>query len=717
MSRLKVVALGLAWLASPSWAQSDDQGKTQAELECEATNPPCWTKAAIRRLPEYFPVVAVGANEIVVQGAPLPAAKGDIAYDVVAIDRERLQGTASNRIEDALKDVAGLTQFRRSDARSANATSQGATLRGLGGNASSRALVLLDGVPQTDPFGGWITWPAFAPERLGGVRVTRGGGAGAAGPGALAGTIEMVSIGSGSAEGLSGAVSAGSREAFEGQALLAGRFGGGFAFLGANYARGDGFVPIVASQRGPADRRSPYEQASIAARAAVPLSGATEIQAAMLAFTDRRERGTALSQNGGDGADASLRLVHGGRWAWSALAYIQLREFRSRFVSLNAARDTVTPTVDQYRVPSTGIGARFELRPPVGDDFELRVGGDWRRTVGRTNEFFSYVAGMPTRLRIAGGAADTVGTFAEATATLGRVTLTGGARADRWSLGNGRLTERLLAGGAPLRNDIAPDRSGWEGTGRAGLAWANDQVTLRAAAYLGWRLPTLNELHRPFRLGLDATAANPALRPERLRGAEVGIDWRPTDALTVRATGFANALRSAIANVTLAAGPSTFPGVGFVAAGGVYRQRQNLDAVRSNGIELDLSWRRGDLRAQASYALTDARVRGSGLAAPLDGLRPAQIPRHTASATLGWRTLSATARYVAAQFEDDQNIRRLGGAITVDTVATLPLGRGVSLIARGENLFGERVEAAISAAGVIERATPRTFWLGVRFGD
>ena len=67
--------------------------------------------------------------------------------------------------------MPGFQQFRRSDARTANPTSQGATLRALGGNASSRALLMLDGVPQTDPFGGWIAWPAFDPRRLGRVRV------------------------------------------------------------------------------------------------------------------------------------------------------------------------------------------------------------------------------------------------------------------------------------------------------------------------------------------------------------------------------------------------------------------------------------------------------------------------------------------------------------------------------------------------------------------
>ena len=100
---------------------------------------------------------------IVVTGRGLGPGQGEEVYDVVEIGRERLNASASNRLEDVLRDIAGFQQFRRSDARSANPTSQGATLRALGGNASSRALLILDGVPQSDPFGGWISWPAYDP--------------------------------------------------------------------------------------------------------------------------------------------------------------------------------------------------------------------------------------------------------------------------------------------------------------------------------------------------------------------------------------------------------------------------------------------------------------------------------------------------------------------------------------------------------------------------
>ncbi len=92
---------------------------------------------------------------------------GDRALDVVTIDRNRITQNASQRLENVLADVAGLQQFRRSDSRSAHPTSQGITLRGLGGNASSRALLVLDGVPQADPFGGWVVFPPMRPDGWG----------------------------------------------------------------------------------------------------------------------------------------------------------------------------------------------------------------------------------------------------------------------------------------------------------------------------------------------------------------------------------------------------------------------------------------------------------------------------------------------------------------------------------------------------------------------
>ena len=656
-------------------------------------------------------------DEIVVTGQGLDAGLGDEVYNVVEIDRDRLASSASHRLEELLRDVPGFQLFRRSDARSANPTSQGATLRALGGNASSRALLILDGVPQTDPFGGWVSWPAFDPRRLGGVRVVRGGGSGANGPGALAGTIELASAAPADLARTSASLSYGSRDGVDAFAGLGIDAGGGFLSVSAAFARGDGFVPVIEEQRGPADRAAPYRQASAAVRAVAPLGRTVELQASGLLFDDRRERGTALSEIRSEGADAALRLV-GGRW--SALLYVQTRDFYTSFAAVDAARTAATRTAEQYAVPATGLGGRFEVRPRL-DDVELRLGGDWRATSGRTEERFQFVAGEGRRGRVAGGRSATMGAFAEAAWRSGALTLTVGGRLDRWSIADGFLREQVFATGAILTDAAFANRRGWEPTGRAGIAFTPaEPLTLRAAAYLGWRLPTLNELYRPFRLGPDAIAANAALAPERLRGIEAGAEYRPLPALRIGVTVLANRLDGAIANVTLGEGPGVFPGVGFVAGGGEYRQRRNLDAIAVHGLELDARLQSGRWSLSGGYSFADSRMRASGPALPLDGLRPAQTPRHSFSATLAWSredgaAASLAGRWTGAQYEDDLNRQSIPSAFTLDAAAALPLTRRVAIEARAENLANERVIAGITGAGIVERATPRTLWLGLRW--
>jgi outer membrane receptor protein involved in Fe transport len=658
-------------------------------------------------------------GDVVVTGRGLDERLGDRAFGIVRIDRERIEQNAANRLESVLAEVAGVQQFRRSDSRSANPTSQGLSLRGIGGNASSRALLLLDGVPQADPFGGWVAFPAYATGRLGEVRVTRGGGSGYLGAGALAGTIELESATPAQLSTFEAAGFYGSRASVDAQGAATLERGRGFATLSGAYARGDGFTTIVAERRGPVDRPAPYEQASAAIRGVVEIAPTTELQANVSAFTDRRERGTAFTDNRSEGADASLRLVGRGRWGWSALAYLQTRGFASSFAAVNAGRTTVSRTLDQHNTPATGLGARLELRPPLGDGVDLRLGGDWRDVDGRTQENFTFVNTVPTRRRLAGGENRTVGLFADGGVELGRVTLTLGGRVDRWRIADGFLDERTIATGVALTDERFRDRSGTELTGRAGVAWrAGDAWTVRAAAYRGWRLPTLNELYRPFRVGPDAVAANAELSPERLDGVEAGFTLTPARGLTLSATLFHIRLKGAIANVTAGQGPGTFPGVGFVAAGGVFRVRRNLDAIESTGLEVDAAATLGPVFARASWSHVDPRVEASGPALPLDRLRPAQTPRDLVSGTVGWRkeavVLSATLRHAAGQWEDDANTRRLAPATTLDGFASLPITRTLSVEARAENLLDERVEAGISGADLIERATPRTIWLGLR---
>ena len=658
---------------------------------------------------------AVAPPAIVITGQALPEAKAEKVYKIERIGLRQIEQSPSRELDQLLKEVPGVQLFRRSDAHSGHPTSQGVTLRALGGNASSRALLVLDGVPQSDPFGGWVNWPAYDPANLAGLRIVRGGGSVANGPGALAGTIDMTSRND---AGVAGEIDAGSRDSFEAHGRLGMLVGGSVISVSARGERGDGFVPLTEGTRGPADEPAAYREWSSRGRWVAPLNTFTELQVNLSRFLDWRTRGTDFTQNRAKGADASVRLVNRGDWQWSALAYWQWRNLMSSFASVSPGRLTAARVSLQASVPSHGIGGSVEVRPPMPGGIQLRLGADARRTEGESRELFSYVAGEPTRRRRAGGESWTTGLFTEASANVGAITLTGGARIDHWRIGDGHLLENVIADGSMLRDEQYDARDGWLPTARVGIrAPVGGGVSVRSAAYLGWRMPTLNELFRPFRAGADATAANPGLEPERLAGAEVGIDYQH-GATSLSLTAFTNRLKDAIANVTLGHGPGVFPGVGFVGATGTYSQRQNIRGVNVRGLEASAEWTDGPWSIRAGASVTRARMDSSGAGTILDGLRPAQTPDFSGSLSVswekGWKGASVVLRRVGSQFDDDLNSDVLEGATTFDASASWPLTERIQFVARGENLTNALVMAGINGDGSVERATPRTFWIGLR---
>jgi len=640
-------------------------------------------------------------DEIIVLGRGLPLPPGTPAYGSTVIDREELLNSTSGNIETVLSDVAGFQQFRRSDSRSANPSAQGATLRALGGNASSRTLMLLDGVPIADPFFGYIPFSVLVPDRLSAVRVTRGGGSGAFGAGAVAGTIELASADRDDLPLLSASGFYGSKNSSQLTGDFAPNLGDGFVSLSGRWDRSDGFQTTPANQRVSATVPARYDSWSTGARAVTPITDTLELQAHMLVFRDNRTLRFRGADSSSEGEDASIRLISHGSWAFDALAYVQARNFSNIVISSTSFRQTL----NQYSTPSTGLGGKIELRPPVGDHNVLRIGADIRYADGRDNEdAFNGGTGALTFHRHAGGNQTTTGLFAENDWTIGRLVLTGGARADRWSIRDG-FFQSITPTGVTTTN-LYPNRSDWEFSGRAGALFKlTDAITLRGAGYTGFRLPTLNELYRPFSVFPVTTQANAQLKPEKLKGVEAGFDIRPLPALNFSATAFYNRLDDAIANVT------------NLALGTNQRRRENVDAVVAKGVELTGSARIGSFSLAASYAYSHSVVDAPGLA--FDGLRPAQSPRHNATATLAWEGgsgagLSATVSYVGKQYEDDLQTDALRDALTVDALAKLPVGKGITLVARGENLFDEKVVTR-NQAGSIDLGTPRMLWIGFRF--
>jgi hypothetical protein len=271
--------------------------------------------------------------------------------------------------------------------------------------------------------------------------------------------------------------------------------------LGA-YARGDGFVPVVAEQRGPSTAPPPTSSQPLAARRRAarrrrraagkrPLFTTSASAAPPSATSDRRR-------------DASLRLV-GRRWAGR------------RSPTCRPATSTTASRASARRAPASPRRPSSITSPPpasargssggrAGRGVELRLGADWRETEGETRSCSTSRTASARAGRVAGGAPARSAALPKR-AGRGPFTLTGGGRIDRWRIEDGFLQERVLATGAALPTPPFADRSGWEPTGarrhrlapRAGADAAHRRLSRLAAADAERALPPLPGRRRRHR--------------------------------------------------------------------------------------------------------------------------------------------------------------------------------------------------------------------------
>ena len=657
--------------------------------------------------------------EVTIVGTGLREAASTAVLPVTFLGRDQLENQPSLRLDEVLSEIPGVSLFRRASSRSAHPTTQGVTLRGFGPNGAGRTLVILDGVPLNDPFGGWVPWTALSSLSLGEAVVVEGGGAGAWGNQALAGVIELKSQPRGTiwAEGRGG-----SQATFEGGAGGTTDVGPGNVVVQGGGSRSDGFYLLGPTQRGPIDVRARSNDWHGRMRYSVPVGDDTKIHATIDHFEENRVNGLEDATNSTRGTDGSLRITRDnpGGVSFEATGYWKDRSFRSSFASVDAKRTTSRPVLDQY-VPSTGLGLNGVLRFDVSSDTQVEFGVDVRHDQGRTHELFRNLGAGYTRNRVAGGEELLSGAYGEITTNVKGVTLTASGRVDYWKVSNGQILETDIATGTPTRNDAISDRSGWVPNGRIGLrAPIDDENAFTAAGYTGFRVPTINELFRPFRVGNDITDANPNLKPERLYGINAGFT-HDGEFISGTIDVFRLWLNDGVGNVTIGQGPGTFPLVGFVPAGGTLRQRQNIPQTSAKGAEASVTYRPIDrLAITLRYLYTDSKVSKADPASGLDGKAVAGSPKSQGTVAVEGDVTDrlhamVDLRFSSGQWDDDQNTRRIGGIATVDFAMQYKIGTGVALTLSGQNIFNEKVVSALSADGLETLANERLIMGGIRF--
>ncbi|HUP64366.1 MAG TPA: TonB-dependent receptor [Thermoanaerobaculia bacterium] len=614
-------------------------------------------------------------EEITVTASRLGSGAAGQAAVTTVIPAEEILASPAAALDDVLRQVPGFSLFRRSGSRNANPTAQGVSLRGIGPSGASRTIVLDDGIPLNDPFGGWVNWGRVPLAAIDGLEVVRGGTSDLHGSGALSGVIQILRrrnpgavirlfSGDGETAGISAAASF--------------PYGPYTLTLDGEHFQTKGHIPIAPEHRGAVDRPAGVERtvadASLSrdwsqnARAFIRLGGLTEA----------RENGTALQTNATTLSQLAVgfdRTIGSDRLSFRGFGLEQ--DYEQTFSAVLAGRNEERLTRLQ-EVPSSSHGLSAHWLRDLGDGRAFVAGAEFKRVEGRSDE---WVPGSDTIASSNGGAQRMASLFGETLfAPLPDTSLVLSARWDRWENHGGPardpgMSQRRVESAFSLRAAV--------------VRKLDDRWTATASAYRSFRAPTLNELYRSFRVGNVVTAANPELEAEGVVGIEGGVRFTG-ERLDTRINLFRMELEDPVANVTLSATPDL-----------VNRRRENLGRTLTKGVEADVDLKISPVWSlSAGYLYADARVVSFPEEPTIEGRRLPHVAPHTISSSLRYddKVSSGTInlRWSDEAFEDERNSMVLNDYFAVDVFASRRIHRIVHAFAGVENLTDERIEVGMT---------------------
>lgn len=634
----------------------------------------------------------------------------DTAASIAVLSTEDLSTTAALTVDDALRQIPGFSLFRRSGSRTANPTSQGVSLRGVGASGASRAVVLADGIPINDPFGGWVFWGRVPRESINRIEVVQGGASSLYGTDALGGVINLISRDA-RESALSFEASYGNEQTPDVSLFAGGRLFQWAAKLSAEDFHTDGYVLVDETQRGQVDTKAGAEHKTVELTLERLISDRGRVFVRGSIFDEARENGTPLQTNNtyirqvSIGSD--LQSVRAG--SFSARVFALTEIYNQDFTAIAADRNSETLTRSQ-RVPAQQVGFVSQWSRAAGSRQTLVAGLDAREVRGASDELV-FVAGRVTSTVGSGGRERTLGVFGQ---DIIRITprwiLTLAVRGDRWRNYDALSSSRPLPAQTPVSVTRFADRVETAFSPRVALLHKlTENISLTVSGYRAFRAPTLNELYRSFRVGNVLTLANDKLRAERLTGGEAGVSVAGFDRkLNVRGTLFWSELTRPIANVTLSVTPAL-----------ITRQRQNLGRTRSRGVEVEAEGHiTNTVTISSGYQFVDATVLKFPANTLLEGLLIPQVPRHIFTFQTRYSnprrvTVAFQGRAGGSQFDDDQNQFRLNSYFTLDAFASRSLGRGVEVFGAFENLFNQRYDIGRTPLRTI--GPPILARIGIRF--
>jgi iron complex outermembrane receptor protein len=555
------------------------------------------TIGAGARAQEEAPKRETRLETVVVTATRTGLSEGEPAASATVLDQQDVQTSADIKVDDILHTIPGFSLYRRSSSMvtppDLDTEAQGVTLRNIGPAGASRALVMVDGVPIIGAFDGQVFWDKVPKESIDHIEIVRGSGASLWGNYAMAGVINIVTR-KPTETGAALKATYGTDGLTDDYLFVSGRKDKLTIGLEGNFFNLDGFPVVASDQRGPIDKDASSRDEVFNGRVGYQISDAASVSLHGQYFDQTYNYGTELRTAGTSAGlidlSSALRTDDGSEW--QGMLFSNMQSFHIQFSqALDDARTREGLSLKQT-VPFTDIGASLVWSRRMLDPLVISSGLDLHWIDGQSRDQTSDPDTDLQRGHLRSDGKQFLGGFflqgIYTPSPQWEIALSG--RADLWTnyegTQNGIDTDPDTGLTQTTANRFESHTYAAFNPRLSVLYRATEWLHLRAAAYRAFRAPTLAELYRKSQVEDLSLLNNPGLSPERLNGAEVGVDLPVLDNLDLRATGFWNEVDNPIVSVDV--DPSVCSGTEMMGQAGqegeaTCRKRFNEGLARTFG--------------------------------------------------------------------------------------------------------------------------------------
>ncbi|MCK8603657.1 TonB-dependent receptor plug domain-containing protein [Desulfoferrobacter suflitae] len=601
-------------------------------------------------------------EEIVVSSTRTETSTFDATQSVTVITEEEIMASPFERVEDIVRSMAGMYNFRYYTQQT-NGIQSPLILRGAGKN---KVLLMVDGVPQNDNFNNavaWVAWGHIPKEAIQRIEVVRGPSSALYGSEGLGGIIHIIT----------------KKPAKERKTHVTGMTGTGDTFGGSmfhsqsvkdfgllatgGYEGSNGF--FMDDPLEDFNTRRYRNVGQVLAKATYDVDPHSNLDVSGIYYEHDMGKGREFFYDELELDQYWLTYTRqSGSLGLKGLVYLN-RSDKTAYQDTASDDYSSLSRIENY--PSTYTwGADLQSNFQLAEWSSLVVGAAYKKVS------WGYDEDYTTSSRDAGaeGQQDFVSPFVSADFRFfdDRLIANIGARYDWIQNSDGKNWDTKPEGGiTPYDNSY--DSSVWNNfSPKAGIAFHPDQkTTLRASGGTGFRAPSLFELYKVHVRsgGTYYRYANPDLDPEKIISYDIGVERFLLNNLMAKLTFYQSFASDYIGDKLVKY---------YEKSGKIYNEYkiENIDKVDIYGIELETEWSpRNDLTLFGNYTYNISKINENKDDENLEGNYLTNDPRHKVHLGIWYKNPKIVnvyflANYYADIFFDTENTQKVGNFWTLD---------------------------------------------------